>query len=168
MARPTSTQFAVAVHVLTYLSGVAAEARPEDPAAEARPESPPAEPRPGSSASQARSVSSEELALSAHANAVHVRRVLGPLREAGLVLSRPGPRGGWALGWPAEEITVAQVWDLVQGHEPVLGLHGPNPACPVGRSIQQSLTDLDARARQAVRTELDRVTVADLATAVVV
>ncbi len=25
MARPTSTQFAVAVHVLTYLAGVAAE-----------------------------------------------------------------------------------------------------------------------------------------------
>ena len=62
----------------------------------------------------------------------------------------------------------AQVWDLVQGHEPVLGLHGPNPACPVGRSIQHSLTDLDARARQAVRAELDRVTVADLAAGVVV
>ena len=113
-------------------------------------------------------MSSEELALSANANPVHVRRVLGPLREAGLVLSRPGPRGGWGLGRPAAEITTAQVWDLVQGHEPVLGLHGPNPACPVGRSIQQSLTDLDARARQAVRAELDRVTVADLAAGVVV
>ena len=113
-------------------------------------------------------MSSEELALSANANPVHVRRVLGPLREAGLVLSRPGPRGGWVLGRPAGEITTAEVWDLVQGEEPVLGLHGPNPACPVGRSIQQSLTDLDARARQAVRAELDRVTVADLAAGVVV
>ena len=150
MARPTSTQFAVAVHVLTYLAGIAAESRPASPAP------------------QARAVSSEELALSANVNPVHVRRVLGPLREAGLVLSRPGPRGGWGLGRPAAEITVAQVWDLVQGHEPVLGLHGPNPACPVGRSIQQSLTDLDALARQAVRAELDRVTVADLAAGVVV
>jgi len=159
MARPTSTQFAVAVHVLTYLAGVAAESHRESSAAESRPESrvPPA-----------RAVSSEELALSANANPVHVRRVLGPLREAGLVLSRPGPRGGWGLGRPAAEITAAQVWDLVQGHEPVLGLHGPNPACPVGRSIQHSLTDLDARARQAVRAELDRVTVADLAAGVVV
>ena len=150
MARPTSTQFAVAVHVLTYLAGVATESRSESPV-------PPA-----------RAVSSEELALTANANPVHVRRVLGPLREAGLVLSRPGPRGGWALGRPAAEITAAQVWDLVQGHEPVLGLHGPNPACPVGRSIQHSLTDLDARARQAVRAELDRVSVADLAAGVVV
>ena len=141
MARPTSTQFAVAVHVLTYLAG----ALP-----------------------QARAVSSEELALSADVNPAHVRRVLGPLREAGLVLSRPGPRGGWVLGQPAAEITTARVWDLVQGREPVLGLHGPNPACPVGRSIQQSLTDLDARAREAVRAELDRVTVADLAAGVAV
>lgn len=141
MARPTSTQFAVAVHVLTYLAGAV---------------------------SQARAVSSEELALSANANPVHIRRVLGPLREAGLVQSRPGPRGGWGLGRAADQITVAQVWDLVQGEEPVLGLHGPNPACPVGHSIQQSLTDLDARARQAVRAELDRVTVADLAAGVAV
>jgi Rrf2 family protein len=141
MARPTSTQFAVAVHVLTYLAG--------------------ALPR-------ARAVSSEELALSANANPVHVRRVLGPLREAGLVVSRPGARGGWGLGRPPADITAAQVWDLVQGHEPVLGLHGPNPDCPVGRSIQRSLTELDAHARQAVRTELDRVTVADLAAGVTV
>ena len=147
MPRPTSTQFAVAVHVLTYLAGAAAESRPE---------------------SQTRAVSSEELALSANANPAHVRRVLGPLREAGLVLSRPGPRGGWVLGLPAAEVTAARVWDLVQGDEPLLGLHGPNPACPVGRSIQQSLIDLDARARQAVRAELDRVTVADLAAGVVV
>jgi Rrf2 family protein len=159
MARPTSTQFAVAVHVLTYLAGVAAESRSESSAAESRPEGP--EP-------QARAVSSEELAASANANPAHVRRVLGPLREAGLVVSRPGPRGGWGLGRPAGEITAAQVWDLVQGDEPVLGLHGPNPACPVGRSIQQSLTDLDVRARQAVRAELDRVTVSDLAAGVAV
>ena len=84
------------------------------------------------------------------------------------MLSRPGPRGGWGLGRPADEISVAQVWDLVTGHEQVLGLHGPDPACPVGRSIQQSLTDLDVRAREAVRAELDRVTVADLAAGVVV
>jgi Rrf2 family protein len=141
MARPRSAQFGVAVHVLTYLA---------------------------STASAARSVSSDELARSARVNPVHIRRVLGPLRDAGLAVSRPGPHGGWCLGRSAEQITVAQVWDLVRGDDAVLGLHGPDPACPVGRSIQQSLTDLDARARQAVRTELDRVTVADLAAGVVV
>ena len=139
MARPTSTQFAVAVHVLTYLASVMAEAR---------------------------AVSSDELARSVNANPVHVRRVLGPLRDAGLVSSRPGPRGGWGLGRPSTDITAAEVWDLVQGDDAVLGLHGPNPACPVGRSIQQSLVDIDARARRAVRAELDRITIADLAAGV--
>src|SRR4051812_16484489 len=139
MARPTSTHFAVAVHVLTYLAAVA---------------------------EQARAVSSEELAISANVNPVHVRRVLGPLRDAGLVSSRPGPRGGWGLAQRVEQIRVAEVWDLVTGDEPVLVLHGPNPDCPVGRSVQDSLTDLDTRARSAVRAELARVTVADLAAGV--
>ena len=148
MASPTSTQFAVAVHVLTYLAGVATET-----ARVAGPE---------------RAVSSDDLAASVNANPVHVRRVLGPLREAGLVSSRPGPRGGWGLGRSATDITTAEVWDLVQGEDHVLGLHGPNPACPVGHAIQQSLVDLDARARQAIRAELGRVTVADLAAGVAV
>jgi len=136
MARPTSTHFAVAVHVLTYLASPAAEAR---------------------------AVSSEELAQSANVNPVHVRRVLGPLREAGLVSSRPGPRGGWGLTRPAAQIGVADVWNLVQADEHVLGLHGPNPACPVGRSIQHSLTDLDALVRESVRRTLGGVSIADLA-----
>ena len=86
MARPTSTHFAVAVHVCTYLASVAATGR---------------------------AVSSEELAVSANVNPVHVRRVLGPLREAGLVSSRPGPRGGWGLSRPAAGISLAEIWQLV-------------------------------------------------------
>ena len=136
MARPMSTHFAVAIHVLTYLA---------------------------SPTSEARAVSSEELAGSANVNPVHVRRVLGPLRDAGLVSSRPGPRGGWGLARPAAQITAAEVWVLVQGKEHVLGLHGPNPDCPVGRSVQHSLIDLDARVRESVRAALSGVTVADLA-----
>lgn len=136
MARPTSTHFAVAIHVLTYLA---------------------------SSAGEGRAVSSEELAGSANVNPVHVRRVLGPLREAGLVSSRPGPHGGWGLSRPAAQITVAEVWDQVQEKEHLLGLHGPNAACPVGRSVRHSLIDLDARVCESVRATLGVVSVADLA-----
>lgn len=136
MARPTSTQFGVAVHVLTYLAGPATELR---------------------------AVSSEELAGSANVNPVHVRRVLGPLRDAGLVSSRPGPRGGWGLARPAAQIAVADVWNLVQEDEHVLGLHGPNPDCPIGRSVQHSLIDLDARVCESVRAALSGVSIADLA-----
>jgi len=134
MARSTNTRFAVAVHVLTYLAGVAG----------------------------ARPVGSEELATSTNVNPVHIRRLLGPLRAAGLVRSRPGAHGGWELGVPAGEISLAEVWRLLQGDDPVLGLHGPNPSCEVGRGIQRSLTILDRAVAGAVEEELGRFTVLDV------
>lgn len=133
MARSTNTQFAVAVHVLTYLAGV-----------------------------KDRSVSSDELSESTNVNPVYVRRVLGPLRDASLVRSRPGVHGGWELAADARAITLAQVWRLLQGTDPVLGLHGPDPACPVGRSVQTSLIALDRAVAGAVATELERFTVDDV------
>ena len=134
MTRPTNTQFAVAVHVLSYLAG------------------------PG----QERVISSDELAQSTNVNPVHIRRVLGPLRAAGLVRSRPGVNGGWELVRAAESIHLSEVWRLLQGDDPVLGLHGPSPRCPVGIGIASSLVDLDRGVAAAIEAELDRTTVADL------
>lgn len=136
MARSTNTQFAVAVHVLTYLA--AGGRSPERP------------------------VSSNELAGSTNVNPVHVRRVLGPLRTAGLVRSRPGAGGGWELSRPAEAITLDQVWDLLQGDDPVLGLHGPSPRCPVGTGVQSALLALDRDVADVLRRQLARSTVADV------
>ncbi|EGG47314.1 Rrf2 family transcriptional regulator [Streptomyces griseoaurantiacus] len=136
MARSTNTQFAVAVHVLTYLAGV----------------------------TDGHPVSSEELSSSANVNAVYVRRVLGPLREAGLVRSRPGVRGGWELAGDPAGIPLAQVWSLLQGTDPVLGLHGPDPACATGRQVQKSLTTLDRAVADSVTATLRRFTVRDVLT----
>ena len=138
MALPTNTQFAVAVHVLTYLAGVDDEVDAKRP------------------------VSSDELASSVNASPVYVRRVLTPLRESGMLASRPGPHGGWTLTRAAQSISLAEVWRLVQGDDPVLGLHGPNPSCPVGVRVQRALVAIDRDVAQAVDARLDRVTVADL------
>lgn len=138
MPAPTNTRFAVAVHVLVYLAAVAEAGRTAP-------------------------VGSEELAASTKVNAVHVRTVLGPLREAGLVRSRPGARGGWELAVPAESLPLSRVWRLLQGDDPVLGLHGPAPECPVGRGVQASLERLDAEVADAVEARLAGVTVAALA-----
>jgi Rrf2 family protein len=134
VAGPTNTQFAVAAHVLTYLSAAGGE----------------------------RPVSSDELSASTNTNPVYVRRVLGPLRDAGLVHARQGSQGGWTLDRPAADITLADVWSLLQGDEPVLGLHGPNPKCPIGAGIQDALHDLDGAVAAALRAELGRRTIADL------
>lgn len=134
VAKSTNTRFAVAVHVLVYLDGVGRE----------------------------RPVSSDELSSSTNVNPVYVRRVLGPLREAGLVRSRPGAHGGWELAADAERISLADVWRLLQGDDPVLGLHGPAPECPVGRTIQSSLVSIDRGVAAAVERELAGVTIADV------
>jgi DNA-binding IscR family transcriptional regulator len=133
VAGPTNTQFALGVHLLTLLAGSA-------PA----------------------SLSSDEMAGSANSNPVHVRRVLGVFREAGLVTSRPGVGGGWLLSADPATTTLADVWRVVHGGGDVLGLRSANPDCPVGRSIQASLAVVDREAAQAVEARLQTTTIAQL------
>jgi len=134
MARITNTQFAVAAHVLTYLGGL-----------------------PGGV-----SASSDELADSTGSNAVYVRRVLAPLREAGLVSSRRGAHGGWKLALPPQATSLAVVWQLINKGDPVFGLHGSNPQCRIGKQVHRSLVALDRQVARAVDNELLKHTVADL------
>lgn len=132
MARPTNTQFALGVHMLTLLGGAAAP------------------------------MSSEVLAASAGSNPVHARRVLARLRAAGLVDSRPGVGGGWQLAADPATITLADVWRAVQRDDPLLGLHDANPNCTVGQRIQDALVDVNRRAATAVEAELELTTIQEL------
>ncbi|MBS42178.1 MAG: transcriptional regulator [Nocardioides sp.] len=138
MATPTNTQFAVAVHVLVYLASVGRN--------------------------EQRSIGSEELAGSTAVNPVHVRRVLGPLRTAGLVHSKPGAKGGWEIGADPREIGLDRVWAVLQGDDPVLGLHGPSPRCAVGAGVQEILQGVEREVSAAVVDRLARRSIADLVT----
>ncbi len=126
MAGQANTQFAVAVHFLTYLAG----------------------------AGRGRPVSSEEVARSAAVSAVYLRRVLGPLRAAGLVRSRPGSGGGWELCRAPEEIGLDAVWSIVRGEDAVLGLHGPSPACPIGAGLAGVFDGIERGIVTAIEREL--------------
>jgi Rrf2 family protein len=129
----TNTQFAVGVHMLTLL----ADRGPEP-------------------------LSSGDMAASADANPVYVRRVLGRLREAGIVSSRPGVGGGWVLVRDPADIALGDVWRAIQADDRLLGLHEVNPRCEVGEAIQRHLAVVDRRVSAAVRSELDRITVAEM------
>jgi Rrf2 family protein len=133
MPSSTNTQFAVGVHMLTLL----ADRGPE-------------------------LLSSADMAASADANAVYVRRVLGRLREAGIVSSRPGVGGGWGLVRDPADVTLGDVWRAIQADDRLLGLHQVNPRCEVGQAIQRHLAAIDRRASAAVQSELDRITVAEM------
>lgn len=56
------------------------------------------------------SQTSADIASHAGTNAVVVRRVLGKLRNAGLLNSEKGHAGGWKLARPPKKITLADVY----------------------------------------------------------
>lgn len=133
-----SSRFAVAVHVLT----LALVARHEL-AGEA--------------------LTSERMAASVATNPVVIRRILGALREAGLVTSQPGPGGGWRLAPGREGVTLLDVYRAVDGgrifslpHRP------PSEACPVGRQMGQALENVFREAEAAMEGRLAEVTMAEV------
>lgn len=133
VAQPTNTRFSVAVHLLALLADLPGEM-----------------------------VDSRTLAISPASSPVHVRRVLGQLRNKGLVRSQPGAHGGWELARPPEQIDLGEVWQAVNGDDPVLGLHVPDPNCPTGLLVSSNLRALDRRAFEVLVDELAQATVADV------
>lgn len=130
----TSSRFAVSVHVLTTLS------LSPDP------------------------VPSNLLAKSASTGAVVIRQLLGRLRAAEMVACRLGKGGGAYLARPAEEITLLEVFDAVE----TPGLFcthrcAPSSKCFVGRNVLEALGRVTARAEAAMRAELAKTTIRDMA-----
>jgi Rrf2 family protein len=106
---------------------------------------------------------SEQIAVSVNTNPVVIRRLLGTLREAGLVESRRGAGAGWRLTRPPESISLAEVYRAVDD-EPPFALHAATPSqrCPVGHGIQSALGPVYAAAQEAMAAELARTSVADV------
>lgn len=105
---------------------------------------------------------SETLAHSVNTNPVCIRRIIGQLKKAGLVLSRPGV-AGTALARRPEEITLLDVFNAVDVVESLFGLHkNPNLRCIVGANIQDVLGGFLSNAQAAMEQELQKVTMADV------
>lgn len=110
-----------------------------------------------------RSMTSAEIADSLESNPVLVRRILGSLREAGLVWSTEGRGGGWALARDPREITLHDAYTAVEAG-PILSrhTHPPSAECEVGRHIQ-GLLEVEFRdAERAMEERLGRTNIAHL------
>ncbi len=132
---PTSTRFAVAVHVLTALA-----------------------------VSDGKPMRSEDIAHSANTGAVVIRGLLSRLGEAGLTRSQLGAGGGALLAKRAEHIRLLDVYRAVEDTE-LFSLHRTPPCetCAVGGNILEAIQPVLTRARSALEKELSKSTIADIA-----
>jgi Rrf2 family protein len=106
---------------------------------------------------------SELIASSVNTNPTLIRRLLSQLAKAGLTTSQMGTGGGALLARPADRITLLDVYSAIDEAE-VFALHDqPNPLCPVGRNINGVLKVRIAAAEQALRDQLGKTTIADMA-----
>src|SRR6476620_1971153 len=125
-----NSQFSVAVHVLTMLAQ-----------------------------SRDTNLKSDYLAASVNTNPVVVRRLLGHLSQAHLVISQTGASGGTRLSRCPNEINLAEVYKAVSCGE-VFALHGksPNQDCPVGRNIEAVLCGIQKEIDKSVGEKLGQYT----------
>ena len=137
-----NSRMTVAVHILSYL--VFAARKRSDP------------------------ITSEQIAKSVRTNPVVIRRLLGQLREGGLVRSQRGANAGWRLARSPKAISLLDVYKAVHDG-PLFGLHAspPNPQCPIGRGLPSTLRKVygtleDELRRQLGRTSVDEVLVETL------
>ena len=104
-----STRFPVAVHILTFLAA-----------------------HPG------QCISSEAIARSIATNPVAVRKILGMLVKAGLVVSLAGSKGGTKLEIDPKELSLLDIYRAVEPKE-VFQMHEPNPYCPLALGVTADL-----------------------------
>jgi Rrf2 family protein len=105
-----------------------------------------------------RTESADRLAEQTQVPRRYLHTVLQDLVRADLVRSRPGPRGGYALARPPEEITILDVVDAV----------APLPRirhCPLGLSSHTNLCPLHKeldRVYETAEASFSRVTIGQL------
>lgn len=104
-------------------------------------------------------IKSEYVAGSVNTNAVVIRRLLGQLNQANLVISQTGAAGGTRLARCPNEITLAEIYKAVSCGE-VFALHGksPNQDCPIGKNIEAVLCNLQKEIDKTVGQKLSQYT----------
>lgn len=108
-----------------------------------------------------RPVKGETLAVTQGIPVKFLENILMDLRRAGLVMSHRGAEGGYRLSRPANKITVADVIRAVDG--PLANIRGIRPEAAEYDGAAESLRDVWVAMRAALRSVLERVTLADVA-----
>ena len=86
-----------------------------------------------------RIITSAEIAEHIGTNPVVVRRVLGSLRDAGLLNSERGQAGGWSLSQPPGQVTLADVYCALDDRLIVHGDKCSSTACSTERALEKKV-----------------------------
>jgi len=100
-------------------------------------------------------LSSEYIAGSMNINAVLVRKEISNLKKHKVVECREGKFGGTKLAKPAAEISLEDVFNMTFENVNLgYSKNDPNPACPVGKKINENLDVLYKDINSKICTKL--------------
>ena len=110
--------------------------------------------------SPAVSVKGEMVAASQKLPVKYVENILVDLRRAGFVVAQRGASGGYRLGKPASDISIADVIRAMEG--PLAEVRGERPGQMHYEGPAEHLQDVWIAVRAALRSVLEKVTIADV------
>lgn len=114
-------------------------------------------------AMSSRNCTSEFIASSVNTNPALIRRIIGYLKNAGLVAVQAGT-GGTSIQKDISEITLLDVYNAVEVTEGngLFNFHKGNRQCKVGANIESILGAALKKAQTAMENELRRITIKDI------
>ena len=109
-------------------------------------------------------VTSETIAQCLGTNPVVVRRIMGYLRETGIVTSNRGHAGGWRIHADLRTVTLRQLHEAL-GESAMFAIGNRNeaPECLVEQSVNAALEGTFAEAEALLLKRFSEITLADLA-----
>jgi Rrf2 family protein len=105
---------------------------------------------------------SADIAQHAGTNPVVVRRVLGKLREAGLLTSEKGHAGGWRLARGPQEITLADVYLALDESLVATSEQDVASACSIENILQRKVASVLEDIERSLVERLAATTIAEV------
>ncbi len=105
---------------------------------------------------------SSEIAEHAGTNPVVVRRVLGKLREAGLLTSEKGHAGGWLLARQPQDITLADVYLALDERMVATDERSDAPACSIEHALHERVSSVLKEIEESLVQKLSETSISEV------
>ena len=103
-----------------------------------------------------------DIAEHAGTNPVVVRRVLGKLREAGLLTSEKGHAGGWRLAHKPQDITLADVYLALDERMVATGEVNEAPVCSIEQALHTRVSSVLEEIEESLVKKLSETSISEV------